>query len=190
VTGTLPVAALIISILNFTLLDWLILAILVYCTAVSAYKGFIREGLGLATVLLAALIASWSSRGVAGLFKDVVRTENLALFLGFSIIFLAIVIAGFVAIWLITRFMKFAKLEWADRLLGAAFGLIRGWVIGAVLLLVLTAFEVQTERVRNSELAPLFLPGSRLLAAMTPYELKAKFLVGYRATERWWREQQ
>src|SRR5688572_4350385 len=175
---TLPVLILIISLLNFSILDWLIIAILVYCIAISAFKGFIREGLGLVTVLGGAVLASWSYRGVAGMFKDVVRTENLALFLGFSVIFLATLIAGFVTIWLITRFMKFAKLEWADRLLGAAFGFIRGWVIGVVLLLGLTAFEIQTERVRNSELAPFFLPGSRVLAAMTPYELKAKFLVG------------
>lgn len=185
----LPAAAFIISVANFSILDWFILAIFVYCVAISAWKGFIRETLGLATVLAAAFIASWSYRAAAGLFKDVVRTENIALFLGFSVIFLATLLAGFVAILLITRFMKFAKLEWADRLLGAAFGLIRGWVIGVVLLLALTAFEIQTERVKNSELAPLFLPGSRVLAAMTPYELKAKFLVGYRATERWWREQ-
>ena len=86
-------------------------------------------------------------------------------------------------------FMKLAKLQWADRLLGAAFGFIRGWMIGAVILLGLTAFDVQTERVRNSQLAPYFLPGSRAMAVITPYELKAKFLVGYRALERWWQQQ-
>jgi membrane protein required for colicin V production len=188
-TKSLPAVALLISLTQFSILDWLIIAILVYCIAISALKGFVREGLGLATVLVASLLASWSYRGVAGMFKDVVRTENLALFLGFSVIFLATLIAGFVIILLITRFVKFAKLVWADRLLGAAFGFIRGWVIGAVLLLALTAFEIQTERVKNSELAPFFLPGSRVLAVATPYELKAKFLVGYRAMERWWREQ-
>ena len=175
--------------LNFSMLDWLILAILVYSIASSAIRGFVREALGLVTVLAGALLAAWFYRGVAGLFKDVVRTENLALFLGFSVIFLAALIAGFVIIWLITRVMKFAKLQWADRLLGAAFGFIRGWVVGAVLLLGLTAFEVQTERLKNSKLAPYFLPGSRVIAVLTPYELKAKFLVGYRALERWWREQ-
>ena len=66
---------------------------------------------------------------------------------------------------------------------------IRGWAVGAVLLLALTAFDVQTERVRNSELAPYLLPGSRVIAVLTPYELKAKFLVGYRAIGRWWQEQ-
>ena len=179
---------LMISVLNFSMLAWLIIAILVYSIVSSAIQGFVRETLGLATVLVAALLAAWFYRSVATLFKDVVRTENLALFFGFSLIFVGTVVVGLLITWLITRFMKFAKLEWADRLLGAAFGLIRGWVIGAVLLLGLTAFEVQTERLKNSELAPYCLPGSRVIAVVTPYELKAKFLVGYRVMERWWRE--
>jgi membrane protein required for colicin V production len=179
---------LMISVFNFSMLDWLIIAILLYSIVSSALQGFVRETLGLATVIVAGLLAAWSYRGVSKLFKDVVRTENLALFFGFSLIFVGTVVAGFLIIWLVTKFMKFAKLEWADRLLGAAFGLIRGWVIGAVLLLGFTAFEVQTERLKNSQLAPYFLPGSRVIAVVTPYELKAKFLVGYRAMERWWRE--
>ncbi len=176
-------------IFKFSLLDWIILLILAYSTAVSWFKGFVREALGLITVLAGVLLAAWSYRSVASLFKDVVRTENLALFFGFSVIFVATLIAGLVIIWLITKFVKFAKIQWADRMLGAAFGFIRGWVISAVVLLALTAFEVQTERLRNSELAPYFLPGSRVIAVMTPYEMKAKFLVGYRALERWWRQQ-
>jgi len=174
---------------KFSLLDWLLLAILVYSIAVSWFKGFIREVLGLITVLAAVLLAAWFYRGVGRLFKDVVRTENIALFFGFSLIFVMTLVAGFVVIWLITKFMKFAKLQWADRLLGAAFGFIRGWVISAAILLALTAFEIQTERLKGSELAPYFLPGSRVIAVMTPYEMKAKFLVGYRALERWWRQQ-
>ena len=174
---------------KFSLLDWLLLGILVYSIAISWFKGFVREVLGLITVLVAVLLAAWFYRGVGRLFKDVVRTENIALFFGFSLIFVMTLVAGFVVIWLVTKFMKFAKLQWADRLLGAAFGFIRGWVISAAILLALTAFEIQTERLKGSELAPYFLPGSRVIAVMTPYEMKAKFLVGYRALERWWRQQ-
>lgn len=169
-----------------TLLDWIIVAILAYSVAISAVRGFVREIFGLVSILVAVLLASWFYRPISPLFKDVVRTENLALFLGFSLIFLGTLVVGALVIWLITRFVKFAKLEWADRLLGAAFGFIRGWVIGAVLLMGLTAFDVQTERLKGSKLAPYFLPGSRVMAVMAPYELKAKFLVGYRALERWW----
>ena len=167
-------------------LDWLLLIILVYSITTSWFKGFFREVFGLITVVVAGLLAGWFYESVAALFKDVVRTENFALFLGFSVIFLATLVAGFVIIWLVTKFMKFAKLQWADRMLGAAFGFIRGWVIGAVVLLALTSFDVQTERLKNSELVPYFLPGSRVIAVVTPYEMKAKFLVGYRALERWW----
>jgi len=174
---------------KFSLLDWLLLAILLYSIAISWFKGFVREVLGLITVLVAVLLAAWFYRGVGRLFKDVVRTENIALFFGFSLIFVMTLVAGFVVIWLVTKFMKFAKLQWADRLLGAAFGFIRGWVISAAILLALTAFEIQTERLKGSELVPYFLPGSRVIAVMTPYEMKAKFLVGYRALERWWRQQ-
>lgn len=175
-------------IFKFSLIDWIVLGIVIYSVAVSWYKGFIREVLGLITILAAALISAWFYRDVGNLFKDVARTENLALFFGFSATFLVVLIAGLVTIWLITRFMKFAKLEWADRLLGAAFGFVRGWLIGAVILLALTAFGIQTERLKNSELAPYFLPGSRVIAIMTPFEMKAKFLVGYRTLERLWRQ--
>ena len=174
--------------MNFSILDWFLLALIVYSVAASAFHGFVRETLGLATVVVAILLASWSYRGVAPLFKDVVRTENLALFLGASVVFVGTLLAGAAIIWLAGKFIKAAKLEWADHILGAAFGFIRGWVIGAVLLLGLTAFEIQTDRVKNSELAPYLLPGSRVIALVTPYELKARFLVGYRAIEQWWRE--
>jgi len=169
-----------------SLLDWVLIAILVYSIITSWFKGFTREVLGLLTLLVGILLSSWFYRSTAGLFKDVVRTENFALFLGFSVIFLATLVVGFVIVWLVTKFVKFAKLQWADRMLGAAFGFIRGWVIGAVVLLALTSFDVQTERLKNSELVPYFLPGSRVIAIVTPYEMKAKFLVGYRALERWW----
>jgi membrane protein required for colicin V production len=175
--------------LKFSILDFAILAILAYSIVRATMRGFVREVYIVMAVLIGSILSGWFYRPVGNLFKDVVRTENVALFLGFSLIFLATLIVGAAITLLITRFMKLAKLQWADRLLGAAFGFIRGWLIGSVILLCLTAFEVQTERVRNSQLAPYFLPGSRALAVITPYELKAKFLVGYRALERAWQQQ-
>ena len=175
--------------MNFSILDFVILAILVYAIVMSTIRGFLHEVYMVMSVLVGSILASWLYRLVGNLFKDVVRTENVALFFGFSLIFLGTLLAGSVITWLIARFVKRPKLQFGDRLLGAAFGFIRGWMIGAVIMLGLTAFEVQTERVGNSMLAPYFLPGSRAIAVITPYELKAKFLVGYRALERRWQLQ-
>src|SRR5579864_4025352 len=82
------------NIFKFSLLDWIVLAILVYSVAVSWYKGFVREVLGLVTIVTGVILASWFYRAVGGLFKNVVTRENLALFLGFSVIFLATLLAG------------------------------------------------------------------------------------------------
>jgi len=174
--------------MHFSLIDFLILIIMAWCIVSSTMKGFVREVLGIATLLIALLASAWFYRNAAPLFKDLVKTENLALFCAFSVIFLGTLLVGALIIWLATRFMKFAKLQWADRLLGGAFGFIRGWVLVAVVLLGLTAFDVQTERIKNSGLAPYFLPGARVIATVTPFDLKARFLVGYRAVEKWWRE--
>jgi len=175
--------------MHFSLIDPLILIIMAWCIVSSYRRGFVKEVFGLGSVIVGLLLASWFYERTAPAFKDVVKTENLALFFAFFVIFVAVLAVGTLAIWLTTRFMKFAKLQWFDHALGAAFGFIRGWVFAAVMLLCLTAFNVQTERVRSSALAPYFLPGSRLLAILTPYDLKARFLVGYRAVEKWWREQ-
>ena len=170
------------------MIDFFIVLIMAWCIVRSAMAGFVREIFGLITVIIAILASAWFYHRAAVLFKDVVKTENLALFFAFSAIFVATLLAGAVILWVTTRFMKFAKLQWFDRMLGAAFGFIRGWVFASVLLMGLTAFDVQTERIRNSGLAPYFLPGSRVLAVVAPYDLKARFLVGYRAVEKWWRE--
>jgi len=173
---------------HFSIVDFLILLIIAICVVRSAMRGFIREIFRIATILVAVILAGFFYHRAGPLFKDVVKTENLALFLAFFVIFLGTLLVGVLVVWLITRFMKFAKLEWADRVLGAAFGFIRGWLVVAVVLLALTAFDVQTERIKNSGLAPYFLPGARVIAVMTPYDLKARFLVGYRSVEKWWRE--
>jgi membrane protein required for colicin V production len=171
------------------LLDVLAIVVIAFSIVMSAMKGFVRELFGLAAVVLGFLLGALFYRNASELFKGVVNTENLALFFGFSIVFLGTLFVGFLAIWLTTKFVKFAKIQWFDRLLGAAFGFIRGWVLVSVIYLGLTSFDVQAERVKSSQLAPYFLPGARIFALLTPTDLKARFFVGYQKVEKWWREQ-
>jgi membrane protein required for colicin V production len=63
---------------------------------------------------------------------------------------------------------------------------MRGWIIGSVLFLILTAFPVQIEKVKEARLAPYLLVGARVLVTVTPSSLKAKFLDGYDRVQKLW----
>lgn len=170
------------------LLDILVGIILVVSVVLSVMKGFVREILGIISILAAFLLGSWLYTPAASLFKDVVKTENFALFLGFATVFLGTLLAGAAAIWVAQKILKFAKLQWFDRVLGAAFGFIRGWALGVIVFLVLTSFNLQAERVRTSQLAPYYLPGARVIALVTPYDLKSRFMAGFSVVQKWWVE--
>jgi membrane protein required for colicin V production len=170
------------------LLDVIVAVALIVSIALAAHKGFVKELMGLGSLAVGFLLGAWFYRSAAEPFKGVVKSENIALFFGFSVVFLGTLLVGVLAIWVAQKLLKFAKIQWFDRLLGAAFGFIRGWVLGSIFFLALTSFGMQSDRVKTSQLAPYFLPGARVIAVLVPYDLKARFLVGYGAVEKWWRE--
>jgi membrane protein required for colicin V production len=174
--------------MNLNLLDWIVLLILIGSIVISAMRGFVRELMGMAFLIAAFVLGAWFYPAVATPLKDIVKTENIALFLGFTIVFLGTLLVGAAVIWIVRKLIKFAQIQWFDRVLGAAFGFIRGWLIGAIVFLALTSFELQAERVKSSRLAPYFLPGARIIALATPRDLKTRFIEGYDAVEKWWRE--
>ena len=170
------------------LLDVIVVVVLGVSIALAFRKGFVKELLGLASLVVGFVLGAWFYRPASNLFKGVVKSENIALFLGFSVVFLGTLFVGVLVIAVAQRLLKFAKIQWFDRLLGAAFGFIRGWVLGSIFFLALTSFGLQSDRVKSSQLAPYFLRGARVMAVLVPYDLKARFMVGYGAVEKWWRE--
>jgi membrane protein required for colicin V production len=174
--------------MTFNLLDWTVLLILVASVIFSAVKGFVRELFGIIVLVAAFFVGAWFYRTAATPFKEVVKSENIALFLGFAIAFVGTLLAGALVIWVAQKLIKFARIQWFDRLLGAAFGFIRGWLLGSIVFLVLTSFDLQAERVKSSQLAPYYMPGARFIALAAPLHLKTRFADGYRAVETWWYE--
>ena len=169
-------------------LDWVILAVVFISVLGSLLKGFVRESISLASVVVGIVLASRLYPMTTGFFLHFVRSQDLAAILGFVTIFSGCLIAGALVSFFVHKFVRLAHLQWFDRLLGAAFGLIRGWMIAAVLVLLLTAFPLQLASIQEARLAPVLLVSARVLILLTPQTLKDRFMEGYGEVERLWRE--
>jgi membrane protein required for colicin V production len=92
--------------------------------------------------------------------------------------------------WIVSRFLRTIGLSFFDRLLGAAFGFVRGLLIAIALLTAYLAFGPEIESktaaagsvekaMLNSRIAPRLLDASHVFVAVAPMELKSSFLKQY-----------
>ena len=173
-------------ITELTILDWIVVIILITSVISSFRKGFAREIISLGFALAGLFMASWFYSYAGKFFLPYVKTNEIASLLGFSLIFFGMLLLGAIVSFVANKFVAAINMEWFDRLLGSAFGLIRGWVIGAIVFLMLTAFPVQIESVKNAKLAPYLLAVAHALSLVTPRPLTAKFHEGYQTIEKLW----
>src|SRR4030095_1765948 len=81
-----------ISELN--VLDWIVVVIVVSSVISSILKGFAREAISLAALILGLLLASWFYPQAGSLVSAFVKTQEIASLVGFALIFLGILLAG------------------------------------------------------------------------------------------------
>ena len=161
-----------------TLADWVILAIIGLSVIMAASQGFFFEAISLAGLVVGYLLAAWEYHVVADRFAPYVKSEWIADIIGFILIlFGVIILAGIIgrlARWL----LKEAGLRWFDRILGGAFGLVRGCLTAAVVLLGFTTFNPQSHWLEGSHLTPYFLVVARGASWVAPSEVRARFRQG------------
>jgi len=153
--------------------DWVIVAVLLLSTVVAISQGFFLEVFSLAGVVVGFLLACWEYPAVAAHlnFIDQVWVADIA---AFFIIFLVVAILagtiGRIASWGI----KQAGLRWIDRLLGGAFGLLRGALVVTVVVMATAAFAPQSGWLARSSLAPYFLVAGRAASWLAPSEIRSR----------------
>jgi membrane protein required for colicin V production len=164
-------------------LDWLIAGILLLSVVTAALRGFVIELFSLAGTVLGYLLAAWEYPVVARWIAPYVKNEWIADGVGFLLIFIAVLVvaalAGRVARWA----TKNVGLRSVDRLLGAAFGLVRGALIVMVLLMAMASFVPSSSALAGSRWAPYFLAAGRAAIYAGPGDLKQRFRDGIKALE-------
>jgi len=120
--------------------DFVILAVIGVSTLISLMRGFIREAFSLAGWILAFFVAKWFYLELAGLLADHISTPSLRMGIAWgSLFFLTLTISGLVN-FLLSQFIERAGLSGMDRMMGMAFGAVRGVLITAVLIIGLKSF--------------------------------------------------
>ncbi|RRA47207.1 CvpA family protein [Acidipila sp. EB88] len=158
--------------------DWVIVVILLLCVLQAARRGFFLEAFSLAGIVAGVGVASWNYTRVLPWFTPWLRSAALA----DAAAFLCIALAVMVGAGLVGRAVRWSVrsigLGWADRLLGAAFGLVKGAVLVTLGVLLLVAFWPASPWLRDSRLGPYFVAAARGSTVGTPARLRDKVMYG------------
>ena len=126
-------------------LDWIFLVVLVLSFLIGAWRGLVYEVLSLATWVAAFFVAQWFAPVAAQWLPMSGATETIQYAAGFVVVFILAMFAGSVLTWLVSRLFRVAGLRPADRVLGAAFGTLRGVVLMLVAAVLVGMTPMQHE---------------------------------------------
>jgi membrane protein required for colicin V production len=115
--------------------DYVILAILVVSAAISVIRGFLREALSLLGWVFAFWLALTFADDVSGLFERYVSQPSIRHALAFFTIIVATLVITAIVMYFVRLAVDKTEITGTDRALGVVFGIARGIVIVAILVL-------------------------------------------------------
>ncbi|MBU0515135.1 MAG: CvpA family protein [Proteobacteria bacterium] len=143
---------------GFNFLDWLVLGFLALWLIIiimGFVRGLIRQVGGLAGLVVGFLAANWWSKDLAQILREGVGSFEYWSVVAFGVLFLLGFIACVTTAWILSRLLARIDLRRWDRLSGGLFAVVKGFVLGLVLVFVFTLFfSSEHSLVRNSKLAP------------------------------------
>ena len=110
-------------------LDWVFAAVLVLSMAIGAWRGLVFEVLSVAGWLLAFVLAQWWAPAVAAWLPAAQWSPALRYAAGFVVVLVGSLFVSALLAMLAKKLIEAVGLRPVDRILGAAFGLVRGGVI-------------------------------------------------------------
>ena len=157
-------------------LDYLLAAILVYCLVRGIFRGLIKE-LSSIIGVLGGLYAAYTyyrvlAEPLSGLITDTAWLSIVSSLILFFGVYLAVSILGVV----IKYFMNIVFLGWTDRICGAGLGAVKGLLMAAALITVLTTFMPKNAPIlRNSLVARNMARVSETLIQAASKDMKNLF---------------
>ncbi|MEN8108828.1 MAG: CvpA family protein [Pseudomonadota bacterium] len=117
-------------------IDIAILALIVLSAVLSLFRGFIKEALALASWLVALWVAMIFYEDFAQVLAQWIAEPSLQRIIAFTVLFISVLLLGAILNYIASKLVKKTGLAGTDRMLGVVFGVARGAVIVAILVLL------------------------------------------------------
>lgn len=139
------------------IIDWVLVAIIAVSTLISLRRGFVKEALSLATLIVAVFVSRMFGGQVSTLLNDYISVPSVRLMVAYGALFIATMSVGSMINHLVSHVIAMTGLSGTDRLLGTVFGLGRGLLIVVVVVAVLARVPVTNDDwYKSSMLIPWF----------------------------------
>ncbi|MCO7226076.1 CvpA family protein [Pleionea sp. CnH1-48] len=138
--------------------DWVILGLIGISTLISLARGFIREAFSLAGWILAFFVAKGFYVEMSALLQHQIETPSLRMAVAWGLLFfMTLAVTGLVN-YLLSQFIERSGLSGMDRMMGMAFGALRGVLMVSVIVIALKSFTPVPEDNwwKRSTLVPYF----------------------------------
>ncbi|MEZ7942402.1 MAG: CvpA family protein [Halioglobus sp.] len=122
---------------NFTAVDWAIIAVLGLSILLSLWRGFVREAVSLAGWIAAFVIANMFVGEMAAFLQQWIANVTGRYVAAYALLFAGMLMVAGIAGKLSAQVVKVTGLTLLDRLLGTVFGFARGIIIVLVVVYVL-----------------------------------------------------
>ena len=126
-------------------IDGVLLAVLVFSGLLGVWRGLVYEVLSVAVWVAAFVLAQAYASQAAAWLPLQGFTVPLQLAAGFSLVFMVTAFVGGLLAWLVKHLVDSVGLRPVDRVLGAAFGLLRGLLILLALAVVVSMTPLQRQ---------------------------------------------
>ena len=120
----------------FAWIDVVILALIALSAILSLFRGFVREAVALATWLIALWVAMVFYEDLATMLSQWIQVPSAQKITAFAILFICVLLLGAIVNYLAGKLVDKTGLTGTDKLLGTVFGVARGGVIVAILVLL------------------------------------------------------
>jgi len=160
------------------LIDWAIVIILIVSVLSAAKHGFFVEAFSLAGVVLGLLLASWNYQKILPWIDGWVHSQGVAEAIAFIVIAIVVMVIAGLAGRLIRWSVRSIGLGWADRFIGALFGLLKGGVLVTLGVMAIAAFLPHATWLEQSKIAPYFLSVAHEASVVTPAQLGERIREG------------